>query len=51
MEDEPLFSPYRIWIAIRMYVWYIGSESIHIPFWQMIRYHRRPRASDRDGVY
>lgn len=50
IPDEPLLSPKRLWFAVCIWVFW-KRNGVHIPLRSSLRYHRRPNASHRDGVY
>ena len=50
--DEPVWSLRRALGAIRQWLWYQTREPVvEVPLWLLLRYHHRPQASHRDGVY
>lgn len=53
IPDEPVFSPKRIWLALRMWA-YLTLRDEWMPPLYMVRWHRRPHAEyekvlGRDG--
>lgn len=52
LDDEPLLSPRRLLGAVRQRLFYQTRDPVvEVSFWQLLRYHHRPWASSRDGVY
>lgn len=50
IPDEPFLSPKRLWFAVMIWL-YWKRNHVHISLDTLVRYHRRPNAADRDGVY
>lgn len=53
MEDEPLFSVRRILAGMRQWFFLavVCEVDMKMGLWHFIKYHRRPWASYRDGIY
>src|SRR5579859_155752 len=52
VNDAPLFSPKRIWRAIRLWIWFVAvCDKDDLSFWDFIRYDGRPHASEKAGKY
>jgi hypothetical protein len=51
MIDEPLFSPRRIWGAIKMWFYLAIAMELDISLWHLIKYCGRPNAAERDRIY
>lgn len=51
VPDEPLLSPKRLWFAVMQWLYYQRQGVTFVTLPHLLRYHRRPWASDRDGVY
>jgi len=43
--DEPLFSPRRIFNAIRMWLWFVAIDECKFTLWQVVLCYRRPEAN------
>lgn len=52
VPDESLWSVRRLVAAIRMWLfWQTREPPVDVTLTRLLRYHRRPFASHRDGVY
>lgn len=49
MKDAPLFSPRRIWMAVRRWVWWCGDQGLTFPFWFFMHFEGRPFAREKSG--
>lgn len=47
MYDQPLWSPRRLLLACRRWVWWGGDQGLFFPFWWFLRYEGRPNARSK----